>query len=830
MSDDSSTPGQKSATTRVSRRGFTLGATALGTAVALLGGAYVTGDGTVSMDPWIGEDANRASIDLPTTSGPRRWLGPELWGNRLQDWRLNRGRIECLEGDAGYELRTVGLLTREMVSGGDPGHLRVRTGTLDGADGDGFCGFLIGVGGGELDHRAAALAQRSSGVGGGFLCTYETDGSVRFREHTDEENPVTYDELQADDTRSEDADGESAAEEGVRLSVDVLPQDDGRFAVRLTGVDAESGTLVSSAIRRDVPESELLGGIALVSSPAPGEDGPRWWFDRIRTAGGKVATRPKRTFGPIAGTLYSVNESVLKLSAQLLPVGDADPKTVELRYRPADRGGGDGGDSSGDDTDGDDAGGWRTERATMGPGYSAQFRIEDWDATRAWDYRVAYADETGEEWRYEGRIDADPESDDELTVGLLGCTIACARQLDSEEPRSELPQRSVPGRYTPGNMYFPYATLAQNLRAHDPDLLVFTGDQFYEGSPTRVEDREDPGLDYLYKWYLWLWAFRDATRDAPTVVMVDDHDMFQRDLWGARGKKTTPDALREGGYVGSAAFVKRAMRIQTGHNPDPYDPTPVERGIPVSYGAFTYGGTEFALLESRKFKLGPTVNTDREPDERVLLGDRQQEFLAEWAEQDDDSPAVCLTQTIFAGVRTRADGSPFGGYDTNAYPPKRRDKVLDSLREAGALLLAGDQHLGTLVRHGIDDHADGPVQFTGPAGGTLYQRWFAPDGDLDDARTSPNTGRFEDAHGNEFRALAVANPKISFAEAKRREGGSHIFDRRLKREGYGIVRVNHDDEAFVVECWPRTVDPSDPDAEQFSGWPYRLPFDEAGGR
>lgn len=36
-------------------------------------------------------------------------------------------------------------------------------------------------------------------------------------------------------------------------------------------------------------------------------------------------------------------------------------------------------------------------------------------------------------------------------------------------------------------------------------------------------------------------------------------------------------------------------------------------------------------------------------------------------------------------------------------------------------------------------------------------------------------------------------------------------------------------EAFAVECWPGDEDPTDPDAEQFLGWPYRLPFDEAGG-
>jgi len=44
------------------------------------------------------------------------------------------------------------------------------------------------------------------------------------------------------------------------------------------------------------------------------------------------------------------------------------------------------------------------------------------------------------------------------------------------------------------------------------------------------------------------------------------------------------------------------QRTQCGHNPDPYDPTPVDQGITVYYGAFRYGGVRFAILEDRKFK------------------------------------------------------------------------------------------------------------------------------------------------------------------------------------------------------------------------------------
>lgn len=118
----------------------------------------------------------------------RPWLGPPYWSNRLQDWRLHQGRIECLTGAESHEVRSVGVLTRSIAAGRQPGHLSVKTGLIEGQQG--FCGFPVGVGEGDesaLDYRAAALAQRGSGTGGGFLCTFEMDGRALPRAHRREQ-------------------------------------------------------------------------------------------------------------------------------------------------------------------------------------------------------------------------------------------------------------------------------------------------------------------------------------------------------------------------------------------------------------------------------------------------------------------------------------------------------------------------------------------------------------------------------------------------------------------------------------------------------------------
>ena len=555
--------------------------------------------------------------------------------------------------------RPIGLVPDEVVEGGDAGHLRVRAGVAGGPTNNGFCGVLLGVGGGDLDHRGAALAQRGSGTGGGMLCTFGTDGRVRFREHTDEDRPLAFATLDAETTVAPDGPHPPARGEAVDLVLDVLPRGSGRFDVSLQALDPGSGRELAAGVRRGVPGSAVRGGLSLVSSPPPDEPGARWWFEDLRTAGRKIATRPDRALEPVLGTLFSLDDGTLKLTAQLLPVGalgTPDERRVRLEYR------------AGDDEE------WRRGAASViEEGYVARFRLEDWDASRAWQYRVVYEGERT--WTYEGEVPREPTDPEALTVALFSCTKPTGRQLETERAAAPLPGSSPPGRYTPGNVYFPHETVVANTAAHDPDLLVFAGDQLYEENPTRVDERPDPHLDYLYKWYLWLWAFRDLTRDRPSVVLVDDHDVYQSNLWGDRGRAAPDGNIGRGGYRTTPAFVNRSQRIQCGHNPDPADDRPVERGIDVYYTAFEYGGVRFALLEDRKFKSAPGADDGR------LLGDRQLSFLREWAREGGDEPHVCLTQTVFASAQTTPEGAPVRDYDSNGYPREGRDRAVEALED-----------------------------------------------------------------------------------------------------------------------------------------------------
>ena len=115
-------------------------------------------------------------------------------------------------------------------------------------------------------------------------------------------------------------------------------------------------------------------------------------------------------------------------------------------------------------------------------------------------------------------------------------------------------------------------------------------------------------LDYLRKWFLFGWEFRDLLRDTPSVCLPDDHDVYHGNVWGAGGRHAEGVGYAgqdSGGYIEPAAWVNMVQRTQTSHLPDPFDPTPVEQGIGVYYTELIRGGVSFALLEDRKWKSAP---------------------------------------------------------------------------------------------------------------------------------------------------------------------------------------------------------------------------------
>lgn len=223
--------------------------------------------------------------------------------------------------------------------------------------------------------------------------------------------------------------------------------------------------------------------------------------------------------------------------------------------------------------------------------------------------------------------------------------------------------------------------------------------------------------------------FKETFRHRTCITIPDDHDIGQGNLWGENGKISITKGSADGGYRYHPEYVKMVERCQTAHLPDPFDPTPVEQGIGVYYANLLLGGVDFAILEDRKFKSGPEGkipqqvprpehirNSDYDPASinlpgLKLLGDRQLHFLKEWGQKNTNATKVVLSQTGFCGgahIHGTMDNRLHADLDSKGWPQTGRKKALELIQQANAVHIAGDQHLATVIKQGINEFGDGP--------------------------------------------------------------------------------------------------------------------------
>ncbi|UCH09515.1 MAG: alkaline phosphatase D family protein [Fidelibacterota bacterium] len=767
----------------------------------------------------------------------RRWVGPNLWANRLQDWQVRNGRLECITATAHPPMRTVHAITREVsIQEGEEFHLAVQVkGPVNALREDqSLAGFLIGAGNGWLDYRAAAVVQAFSGLGGGLLCVVDYAANrLTFRNNHDEEHGHVYPELDG----IEYIPGESSidrCEGDMLLELTVRKESDDDYTLALTGWDVRRGTFLGTAVLQHRPASDIRGSLALVAHPGKAGFQAPLAFADFRCWGPMIRIRTDRQFGPVAGALYSLNGDVLRMAIQFMPLAwpgvllDRHPAPLLARLEFRKRG----------------SGTWqKADVARISqPEYMAFFRIEPWDGSQEYEYRVTFRDKWQKDHVYPGIIRRDPVDQEVVSfVALTGMGVM-GRRADSDrlgEGAEAVEDQPPSGRWTPSNMWFPHSETVANIKAQDPDIIFFTGDQIYENNPTKPDRRDRfPVLDYLYKWYLWHWSFREVTRNRPVICQVDDHDVYAGNVWGYSGAlNLTGYNYDTGGYMMDPLFVQLVERTQCLHNPDPYRFTePMKNSIQTYFGSLTYGGISFAILEDRKFKSPPPLGSYTPTDE-ILLGTPQLRFLDEWASDKANAAVkVVISQTTYASTHTAWDDLGMKDYDSGGYPKEGRDRALKAFRKARAFIVAGDQHLGTVIRMGIEKPGDAALQFCVPAVGNIYWRWFFPEPLLTQWEQSgvvPDvSGDYRDGFGNHFRMIAVANPgspdvmRLGRTRAWLPQDDDVIRKRVSKGDGYGRVVVDKAKRQITLECYPFDADLSHGQAAQFPGWPQTFGFDK----
>lgn len=710
-------------------------------------------------------------------------MGPDWYAGPLQDWDIREGR--ACASPRGPAARFAHVATKQLA---DPtaGFVIETTVHIDPNVSRGrekTAGIVIGVRGNPDNLLHAVVYPEHS-----FLAGLTADGGIVLG--------TEYQKL-------------SPAPAGpVQLVLRGSASDGGKVRLHLTANDTNGRRCGS--LTTEEPGEAIRGAIGLhvrsgrknePSDPDPSEFAR---FSDVQTTGDAFQSHPENRFGPILWTQYSYAGSMLKVQAQFPPLEPEDASHAALQFR-------------------DESGKWRTvTTAAIEPASStALFEIDSWDAREDVDYRVVY-EHLGTESSWSGVIRKEPSPNRPWTLGLFSCDH--------------------------GDL-FPLRELLVEVRRRDPDMLFFAGDQFYEGFGGFGMVREPLAiarLDYLRKWFLFGWTNRDLLKDRPSIIVPDDHDVFQGNLWGQGGRElpgmSTPKQRRapfaRGGYAMAPDWIHIAQRCQTGHLPPAFDPTPVEQKIGVYYTGFSFGGVSFAVVEDRKFKIGPqseqaTAGSD------TLLGVRQLRFLESWAEdwRDDATMKIVLSQTLFAqgathigGQLRRAEETP----DSNSWPVAGRNRAVAAIRKAAAFSLHGDQHLALQVRHGIDDWNDAGVAFMGPATCAGFARAWWPDtqtssqSPVGSLPSEAYTGKFHDDYGHPLTVHAVANP----VPVSQWENGDPVKLAMAKASGYAMIGVDPTQQTMTVNCYPLPyqIDTDRLDGDQYAGWPLTFSINDNDGR
>lgn len=728
------------------------------------------------------------------------WTGEELWANRLQDWAIENGKLSCIITGKN---RSVALLTHQVINDAEGFEMKAAF-TIQNFETNGMVGFRLASQGPNNDYRSAAVYGKGINVG------LSNKG-----------------ELMIHDQKSMQLISKEKMEAGFILKVTCLLVGDNKLGLTLAILDKNNGQLME--VRKEFKVGDLNGNLAVLSdfeTKTQQDFEKSVAIENWSITGKGISQNLDNVYGPIYFVKYTLNDGLLKIAAQCAPTKQENEK-AELWLKGLD--------------------GWQKELEAPIEELSrtALFRLDNWQNTNNMEYMVVYQLNEKRTYNFKGSIRPEPRQDEKIKLGLFSCN---------------------------QDHGFPDMDLRENILEHKIDAALFLGDQFYEGFGgfgVEKTNLERSTLDYLRKWYMFGWSYRDVFRNVPMISIPDDHDVYHGNVWGEGGIATPKgltgyDEQDAGGYKMPAEWVKMVQETQTGHLPEPYDPTPVKQNIPVYYTSWNWGPLSFAILEDRKFKSAPKnifppeagiangfiTNTDFEigeynnPPNGQLYGERQEEFLENWTADWSTKTQfkVVLSQTNLATLATLPTGetsdkivpsllvplpgiypsgdSPTRDMDSNGWPHNKRNKAVALLRKGFALQLAGDQHLASVMQYGIDGYREGSFVFSGPAlNNTWPRRWWptlAQDHKPLEGKPA-YTGDFEDGFKNKVTVHAVSNPTKTGLKPE------IIYDRAT---GYGMVIFDPKTQEIEMECWPRYVDMKQSSKQQYDGWPLKIKIED----
>jgi hypothetical protein len=201
------------------------------------------------------------------------------------------------------------------------------------------------------------------------------------------------------------------------------------------------------------------------------------------------------------------------------------------------------------------------------------------------------------------------------------------------------------------------------LHAHDPDVMLYLGDQIYADEPVAIA----PDVAAYSRKYREVWGERFLApflSGVPALMMWDDHEIF--DNW-------------DSGTADPYTAARAAFDIYQGsHNPPPR----LAGGISFEARA---GDAAFYFLDTRTFRSPEDAPDDTS---KTMIGSSQRADLEQWLLASTARFKFIASSIMWNDHGTTGNDS-WAGYRTE------RQEIFQFIRShhlCGVLLLSGDQH------------------------------------------------------------------------------------------------------------------------------------------
>lgn len=535
-------------------------------------------------------------------------------------------------------------------------------------------------------------------------------------------------------------------------------QKNGIVSLTLTAKQFSAKTFVKVVVK----QPDVLGVLALITEGPPKRateiPSAVVSFRNFSVYGSMILEKPDRSFGPIMWTQYTVSDETLRIQAQLSHIDKPETVSLSLTSR---------------------SGQMKPIFLKTTSDYlsrTARFTVPNWKAKYDWTF-VVQITLFGRSYKWNGQIRKEPNKIKPFRIAAFSCD---------------------------QGYLFPLSQMVSQVYSQNPDLVYFAGDQIYGQTGGFSYEEFAPidiaMVDFLRRWYLFGWTWRYILRDRPSVIIPDDHDVYQGNLWGNGGtrlKNVREKKWSKGGYFMPAAWINAVERCNAGHLPPPAANFKTPYGLKPYFTSMRYGGVSMAILEDRKFKTGPftlPLSDRTEGKGGQLLGMSQEKFLRKWTKMwKNASMKIAFSQTIFTNAATHTGqylDRTKSNFDTGAWPYAARDRTVQLLGQNNVLSLHGDQHFGILLRHGVKTFDDGGLAFMVPGTANGFPRAWRPERP-GGPKGGPNqyTGKFVNDASQKMTVFAVGNPEPGGVWLNEKKTEKMTLG-RARGSGYGVVDLN----------------------------------------